>query len=173
MGDVDEETVVDGERLAPDARFVALSGSCHDDADSGSLAGARHQAWMGGRPLTASSRGCGGGPRQRGAARSTGAVVAGEKGSNPGPRNRGGQIPLVLRPEMAKAAGLSPMRPSWLRGRDLNPRPLGYEPNELPDCSTPRQQTLILARPPAAGQESAPGPSAFTSRVCPECRTYL
>ena len=25
----------------------------------------------------------------------------------------------------------------WLRGRDLNPRPLGYEPNELPDCSTP------------------------------------
>jgi hypothetical protein len=26
-----------------------------------------------------------------------------------------------------------------LRGRDLNPRPLGYEPNELPDCSTPRQ----------------------------------
>jgi hypothetical protein len=28
----------------------------------------------------------------------------------------------------------------WLRGRDLNPRPLGYDPNELPDCSTPRQQ---------------------------------
>ena len=27
----------------------------------------------------------------------------------------------------------------WLRGGDLNPRPLGYEPNELPDCSTPRQ----------------------------------
>ena len=26
-----------------------------------------------------------------------------------------------------------------LRGGDLNPRPLGYEPNELPDCSTPRQ----------------------------------
>ena len=32
----------------------------------------------------------------------------------------------------------------WLRGRDLNPRPLGYEPNELPDCSTPRHETLIL-----------------------------
>src|SRR5882672_8382779 len=27
---------------------------------------------------------------------------------------------------------------NWLRGGDLNPRPLGYEPNELPDCSTPR-----------------------------------
>ena len=32
----------------------------------------------------------------------------------------------------------------WLRGRDLNPRPLGYEPNELPDCSTPRQEETIL-----------------------------
>ena len=27
---------------------------------------------------------------------------------------------------------------SWLRGTDLNRRPSGYEPDELPDCSTPR-----------------------------------
>ena len=29
------------------------------------------------------------------------------------------------------------LRIYWLRGLDLNQRPLGYEPNELPDCSTP------------------------------------
>ena len=26
----------------------------------------------------------------------------------------------------------------WLRELDLNQRPLGYEPNELPSCSIPR-----------------------------------
>ena len=28
----------------------------------------------------------------------------------------------------------------WLRGLDLNQRPSGYEPDELPDCSTPRHR---------------------------------
>ena len=27
---------------------------------------------------------------------------------------------------------------TWLRGKDLNQRPSGYEPDELPGCSTPR-----------------------------------
>ena len=45
----------------------------------------------------------------------------------------------------------------WLRGRDLNPRPLGYEPNELPDCSTPRQ---VVYRSPKAYH----GPSPVDNR---------
>ena len=27
---------------------------------------------------------------------------------------------------------------NWYRGKDSNLRPSGYEPDELPDCSTPR-----------------------------------
>ena len=29
-----------------------------------------------------------------------------------------------------------------LRGEDLNLRPSGYEPDELPDCSTPRHEQV-------------------------------
>ena len=38
-----------------------------------------------------------------------------------------------------KAARWAAWSLAWLRGLDLNQRPLGYEPNELPDCSTPRR----------------------------------
>jgi hypothetical protein len=30
-----------------------------------------------------------------------------------------------------------------LRGQDLNLRPSGYEPDELPGCSTPRQRKTL------------------------------
>ena len=32
----------------------------------------------------------------------------------------------------------------WLRGLDLNQRPSGYEPDELPGCSTPRRCFFCL-----------------------------
>ena len=34
----------------------------------------------------------------------------------------------------------------WLRGLDLNQRPSGYEPDELPDCSTPRHRVVASCR---------------------------
>ncbi len=45
----------------------------------------------------------------------------------------------VLRNAKSRPAGrLFPFR--WWRGSDLNQRPSGYEPDELPDCSTPRRE---------------------------------
>ena len=41
----------------------------------------------------------------------------------------------------------------WLRGLDLNQRPLGYEPNELPDCSTPQLNHNNLLRGGQTGDD--------------------
>ena len=50
----------------------------------------------------------------------------------------------------------------WLRGLDLNQRPSGYEPDELPGCSTPRQ--LCSKRLGQAGLW-LPVPLRFTGRL--------
>src|SRR3954466_3197699 len=44
----------------------------------------------------------------------------------------------------------------WWRGRDLNPRPSGYEPDELPDCSTPRRAVDDSRPPDERDQAEAP-----------------
>jgi site-specific DNA recombinase len=49
-----------------------------------------------------------------------------------------GNFGKMLKTAQGRRSGDDPDLCRWLRGRDLNPRPLGYEPNELPDCSTPR-----------------------------------
>src|SRR5713101_7163384 len=55
---------------------------------------------------------------------------------------RGGKCFLTQKLPLKTAAftAESSVAENWLRGRDLNPRPSGYEPDELPGCSTPRFQ---------------------------------
>src|SRR5690625_851938 len=51
-------------------------------------------------------------------------------------------------------------RDLFVAGEDLNLRPLGYEPSELPSCSTPRRQNYVTSpareeqiRPPRTGTQ--------------------
>src|SRR5690242_16670109 len=49
------------------------------------------------------------------------------------------------------------LRFRWWRGRDLNPRPSGYEPDELPDCSTPRRVSQDTRGPLTCGRAAGAG----------------
>ena len=81
---------------------------------------------------------------------------------------QGGYVTIDL--TKALPEGIPPVEPlasgffsveCWLRGLDLNQRPLGYEPNELPDCSTPHWQysesmhlCQVLFRPGSCGSRA-------------------
>jgi hypothetical protein len=65
--------------------------------------------------------------------------------------NRNARKPKILKGLPADLG----QQPRWLRGVDLNHRPLGYEPNELPDCSTPQfdhsNRAMCRQTKPASG----------------------
>ena len=79
----------------------------------------------------------------------TARCVAGAAGPNDHqpPATKRRSCPIVAPPRLSayftqktRSRGTGPdLRTLWWRGRDLNPRPSGYEPDELPDCSTPRR----------------------------------
>ena len=56
------------------------------------------------------------------------------------------RLPLTFRARTKKATLSSSLFDVWLREPDLNRRPSGYEPDELPDCSIPRLCGGILQR---------------------------
>ena len=45
-----------------------------------------------------------------------------------------------------KALGVDPRTSNWVQGLDLNQRPSGYEPDELPGCSTLQRRRVSVRR---------------------------
>src|SRR3954453_13975941 len=64
-------------------------------------------------------------------------------------------------------------RSVWLRGRDSNPRPSGYEPDELPDCSTPRRKDHCRGSGPSRSTPLGAVLDALERRVVARSRLRL
>jgi hypothetical protein len=62
-----------------------------------------------------------------------------------GPLSPGVPYAAGLRPCVVQPSSTSTVAEVLLRGKDLNPRPPGYEPGELPNCSTARYLIEILS----------------------------
>ena len=59
---------------------------------------------------------------------------------------------IIFRYKKVDRFHLESVNLSWLRGQDLNLRPSGYEPDELPCCSTPRRVERVLRLPCGNGK---------------------
>ena len=59
-----------------------------------------------------------------------------------------------MQKQRARKSGFGPSA-DWWRGQDLNLRPSGYEPDELPGCSTPRRSRSTTVASDSAGTQPA------------------
>src|SRR5438093_13630480 len=77
----------------------------------------------------------------------------------------------AARAEQRNGGRLASVSLPWERGRDLNPRPSGYEPDELPDCSTPRRAGDYRAALTPADRTAPSQAQVKTAPIAPACAT--